>query len=95
MLLGKTTGIGNLDILGHISLHRSQVPSQTPRKFNSPKMHFQSNLPPKPCRFCECQRIQNAYHWAETCPFRLSAIQVPPQIPMQTNVDPPTEESQI
>ncbi|GFY46388.1 hypothetical protein TNIN_457601 [Trichonephila inaurata madagascariensis] len=35
------------------------------------------------------------YHWAQTCPFRLSAIQVPPQIPMQPNVDPPTEESQI
>ncbi|GFT82715.1 hypothetical protein TNCV_1784571 [Trichonephila clavipes] len=74
---------------------QSQVPNQTPRTLNSPKMHFQSNLPPNPCRFCEGQGIQNAYHWApQTCSFRLSAIQVPPQIPMQPNVDPPTEESQ-
>ncbi|GFV77473.1 transposon Tf2-9 polyprotein [Trichonephila clavipes] len=58
-------------------------------------MPFQSNLPLNPCRFCECQGIQNAYHWAQTCPFRLSAIQVPPQIPMQPNVDPLIEESQI
>ncbi|GFW92327.1 retrovirus-related Pol polyprotein from transposon opus [Trichonephila clavipes] len=74
---------------------QSQVPNQTPRTLNSPKMHFQSNLPPNACRFCECQGIQNAYHWAQACPFRFSAIQVPPQIPMQPNVDPPTEESQI
>ncbi|GFW62360.1 transposon Ty3-G Gag-Pol polyprotein [Trichonephila clavipes] len=72
---------------------QSQVPNQTPRTSNSLKIHFQSNLPPYPCRFCECQGIKNAYHWAQTCPFGLSAIQVPPQIPMQPNVDPPTEES--
>ncbi|GFW07474.1 retrovirus-related Pol polyprotein from transposon 412 [Trichonephila clavipes] len=58
-------------------------------------MHFQSNLPPNPCRFCERQGIQNDYHWAQTCPFKLSAIQAPLQISMQPNVDPPTEESQI
>ncbi|GFY29146.1 transposon Ty3-G Gag-Pol polyprotein [Trichonephila clavipes] len=68
---------------------QSQVPNKTPRTFNRPKMHFQSNLPPNPCRFCEYQGIQNAYHWAQTCPFRLSPI------PMQPNVDPPNEESQI
>ncbi|GFY24960.1 transposon Ty3-G Gag-Pol polyprotein [Trichonephila clavipes] len=73
----------------------SQVPNQTPRTLKGLKMHFQSNLPPNPCRFCECQGIQDAYHWAQTCPFRLSAIQVPTQIPMPPNVDPPTEESHI
>ncbi|GFX05224.1 uncharacterized protein TNCV_4174671 [Trichonephila clavipes] len=77
------------------SIFKIQVPNQTPRTFNSPKIHFQSNLPPNPCGFCECQGIQNAYHWVQTCPFRLSAIQVPPQIAMQPNVDPPTEEPQI
>ncbi|GFU82251.1 transposon Ty3-G Gag-Pol polyprotein [Trichonephila clavipes] len=61
---------------------QSQVPNQTPGTLNSPKMNFQSNLPPNPCRFCECQGIQNAHYWAQTCKFRLSAIQVPPQIPM-------------
>ncbi|GFV80826.1 transposon Ty3-G Gag-Pol polyprotein [Trichonephila clavipes] len=68
---------------------QNQVPNQTPRTFNSPKMHFQSNLPLNPCRFCECLSL------GSNLSIQTLGNTISPQIPMQPNVDPPTEELQI
>ena len=33
-------------------------------------VHYQSELPPSPCRLCSKQGILNAYHWHSQCPFK-------------------------
>ncbi|GBN32113.1 hypothetical protein AVEN_64708-1 [Araneus ventricosus] len=68
-------------------------PRQNFRSFHNANAYFQNKLPPSPCWHCTNQGVANAYHWVQTCPFRLSAGQLPSPNPAPPNFDPPKEEN--
>ncbi|GBN32048.1 hypothetical protein AVEN_223964-1, partial [Araneus ventricosus] len=63
------------------------------RSFHNANAYFQNKLPPSPCWHCTNQGVANAYHWVQTCPFRLSAGQLPSPNPAPPNFDPSKEEN--
>ncbi|GBN53811.1 hypothetical protein AVEN_182404-1 [Araneus ventricosus] len=74
--------------------YQTPPPRQTFRPSNNANTHFQEKLPPSPCWLCTKQGIANAYHWVQTCPYGLSAGQLPSPNPAAPNFDPPKEEKQ-
>ncbi|GFX89487.1 uncharacterized protein TNCV_483221 [Trichonephila clavipes] len=40
--------------------------------------HFQYGMPPYPCSICTQQRIPNAYHWKQQCPFNQHQLRQTP-----------------
>lgn len=65
---------------------RMTVPRQT--------VHFNSSLPPSPCRVCENRGILNAYHWAQTCAFRRSPQNITPVSEVSRETNSASESSQ-
>ncbi|GBM97304.1 Transposon Ty3-G Gag-Pol polyprotein [Araneus ventricosus] len=74
--------------------YQTLPPRQAFRPFSNANTHFQEKLPPSPCWLCTKQGIANAYHWVQTCPFGLSAGQLPSPNPAPPNFDPPKKENQ-